>query len=105
MANMQGAPSSQEEAKSALDVMVEGISKKRGVTTVEKSHFDWEKYKREKALEEELKDAAQKGVVEKQEFLHRVDERLFEKEKEERDKERARRELAQMSAGPPRTDS
>jgi hypothetical protein len=81
-----------QQNKRGLDEMIEGISKKRGITTVEKSSYDWEKYKEEKNLKDELKDASKAGYVEKQEFLHRVDERQFEQEKATRERERAIRD-------------
>jgi len=85
-------------AASGLDLVVEGISKRRGITTVEKSSYDWDAYKREKALEGELKDAAKTGFVEREAFLGRVDERRFEIERAERERARAKRELAEAKA-------
>ena len=84
----------EQEVTSGLDDMLQGISKKRGVTTVEKSSYDWEKYKEEKKLNDELQDATKKGFVEQQAFLNRVDERQFENEKLDRERERARREAS-----------
>lgn len=82
----------EQRNKSGLDEMIDGISKRRGITTVEKSSYDWEKYKEEKNLQDELKDASKGGYVEKQEFLQRVDERQFEQEKAARERERAIRD-------------
>lgn len=79
--------------KSMLEEMLEGIAKKRSVTTVEKSSYDWEQYKAQHQLEDELKDAGKDGFVEKQQFLHRVDGRQFELERTQRERERAIRDL------------
>ncbi|KAH9260160.1 hypothetical protein BASA81_001935 [Batrachochytrium salamandrivorans] len=81
------------QAKSMLEEMLEGISKTRSVTTVEKSSYDWEQYKAQHQLEDELKDAGKDGFVEKQQFLHRVDDRQFELERTQRERERAIRDL------------
>jgi hypothetical protein len=85
--------------KTGLDAMVEGIMKKKGISAVEKSTFDWEKYKQEKQLNEELKDASRDGYVEKQQFLNRIDERQFELERAERERARIKRELAKAGGG------
>mmetsp|Transcript_8017 Transcript_8017/g.9195 ORF Transcript_8017/g.9195 Transcript_8017/m.9195 type:complete len:307 (+) Transcript_8017:341-1261(+) len=80
----------EKEAKeTALDKVVNQIGEKKGISTLEKSSFDWDKYKKEKGIEEELEKYAKDGYVEKQEFLNRVDQRKFEQEKEERNRQRA----------------
>ena len=84
----------ENQTKSGLSEMIDGISKKRGITTVEKSSYDWEKYKEENKLQEELQDASKAGFVEKQAFLHRVDERQFEIERSIRERERVLREAS-----------
>jgi len=85
----------QQATQSSLDTYIQGISKKQGITTVEKSSYDWEKYKEQQNLTEELQDASKAGFVEKQAFLSRVDERQFEKERAARERERAIREASQ----------
>ena len=94
------APESADSGAGAneLDHVVDTLAKRRGVTTVEKSSYDWEAYKREKQLQDELKDAAKTGFVEKEAFLHRVDERQFGLERAERERARIKRELAAARA-------
>jgi len=75
--------------ETVLDKVVGQIGIKKGISTLEKSSFDWDKFKKEKGLEEELDKYAKDGYVEKQDFLQRVDLRQFEKEKEERNRQRA----------------
>ena len=79
----------EKQNKSSLDDFVDKIEKKNQVSAVEKSSFDWEKYKQDKGLHEELQNARHEGVVDKEDFLHRVDHRKFEIERGERDLKRA----------------
>lgn len=80
-------------AVSGLDRMVAALARKKGISTVEKTSIDWEKYKHEKHLEEELRNASRAGVVDKEAFLGRVDARQFELEKAERERARAKRDM------------
>lgn len=75
-----------KRSQSQLDKIVESVHKKhKSINTLEKSSLDWEKYKKDANLEtEELKKYKEKGYVEKQLFMQRVDQRVFEKEKENR---------------------
>jgi len=83
------ASQARKRGENALDMLVSGLKGKKGITTVEKSSYDWENFKEAKGLEEELKDATKDGYVEKQDFLTRVDVRRFEIEKEDRERKRA----------------
>ena len=55
--------------------------------------MDWEQFKDDSGLGETLEAAAQgnRAYLKKQDFLNRVDQRTFQLEKAERDKERAKR--------------
>jgi len=76
--------------RSALDELVDEIrAKKKTISTVQKSSYDWEKYKEKEGFGKELEEYAKNGYVDKQEFLHRVDQRQFELERAEREKARA----------------
>lgn len=79
---------------SSLDNVLNQIAGKKQINTVEKSSNDWEGFKEtDKNLQDELERQAQgkNAYLVKQDFLNRVDQRTFELEKEERDKERSRR--------------
>jgi len=79
---------------SNLDTVLEKIAGKKKMNTVEKSSNDWEGFKEtDKTLQDELERTAQSknAFLVKKDFLNRVDQRKFELEKEERDRERSRR--------------
>lgn len=76
------------KSESALDQMIDAIKDPKKVTTVEKSSMDWDKFKVDKGLEDELAHATKDGYLAKQDFLHRVDHRQFEIEKTERERHR-----------------
>lgn len=61
-------------------------------TILEQATQDWNKVKVEENLEEELKQAtkSKSGYLDKQSFLQRSDLRQFEKEREIRDRTRAK---------------
>ena len=64
------------------------------MSTVQKTSNDWESFKEsDKQLQDELEKNAQgkDAFLVKQDFLNRVDQRKFELEKDERDRERAKR--------------
>jgi hypothetical protein len=77
-----------------LDSLIEKLQKKK-VTTIKKSKEDWEKFKVEKGLEEELRHATKDGYLEKQAFLERADIRQWERERDLRNQERERQRWAQ----------
>jgi len=88
-----------EKGKSALDKIVGELKNpKKALSAVEKSTYDWDKYKDEKGLNEQLQDASKDGYVEKQQFLQRVDMRKFELEREERERARAKAAAAAAAA-------
>lgn len=68
------------------------MESKKSLTTIDKSSYDWDKYKDKEGIKEEVENAKKNGYIEKQEFLQRVDERQFNKERAQRERERIRRE-------------
>lgn len=69
------------------------LTKKQKISTLEKSKLDWDKFKKEENLDEELTtyNKGKDGYLEKQDFLQRADLRRFEIEKEVRAVERNKR--------------
>jgi len=75
----------------SLDSILQG--KKSKLTTFAKSQQDWNKFKKETGLEEELSSftKGKDSYVEQQRFLERADLRQFEQEKNLRNKIRSKR--------------
>lgn len=69
------------------------LGKKNKIGTLEKSKLDWDKYKQQAGLEEEIKthNKGKGGYLEKQDFLQRTDVRQFEIERDLRMKKRSNR--------------
>ncbi|KRT78714.1 hypothetical protein AMK59_8772 [Oryctes borbonicus] len=69
------------------------IGKQKKITTLEKSKLDWEKFKKEENIGEELStfNKGKDGYLDKQDFLQRTDLRRFEIEKDIRNTERNKR--------------
>ena len=76
-----------------LSNLAASLGKKKGASTLLKSKEDWETFKSESGIVEELAEhtKGKDSFVERQAFLSRADVRQFEREKEIRDKIRARR--------------
>ncbi|XP_078049209.1 yeti [Augochlora pura] len=66
------------------------IGKKAKISTLEKSKLDWDSYKKEENLEEEISthNKGKDGYLERQDFLQRADLRQFEIEKQLRNANR-----------------
>lgn len=66
------------------------IGKKAKISTLEKSKLDWDNFKKQENLEEELTthNRGRDGYLERQDFLQRADLRQFEIEKELRNSSR-----------------
>ena len=80
--------------KSGIDSVLAQIAEPIKTSTVKKTSDDWESFKEsDKQLQDELEKKAQSkdALLVRQDFLLRVDNRKFEIEKEERERERARR--------------
>jgi hypothetical protein len=87
-------------SSSNLDTVLQQLSGPKRLNTVEKTSNDWESFKdAEATLKDELERTAQSknAYLVKQDFLNRVDQRTFEIEKTQRDKERTSRQLASAS--------
>ena len=82
-------------AAKGLDTLLTTLSRPEKLSTISKTSADWDLFKTKNApeLKEELENKAQgkEAYLVKKDFLNRVDERRFEIEKGERDKERAKR--------------
>jgi hypothetical protein len=78
---------------SGISGILSHLGKKPKITTLEKSKLDWDKFKKEENLEEELRthNKGRDGYLEKQDFLQRADLRRFEIEKKIRTIERNKR--------------
>lgn len=66
------------------------LGKKAKISTLEKSKLDWDSYKREENIEEEISthNKGKDGYLERQDFLQRADLRQFEIEKQLRNANR-----------------
>ncbi|XP_046736257.1 craniofacial development protein 1 isoform X2 [Diprion similis] len=69
------------------------LGKKAKISTLEKSKLDWDSYKREENIEEEISthNKGKDGYLERQDFLQRADLRQFEIEKQLRSTRRSTR--------------
>ncbi|CAH1129349.1 unnamed protein product [Ceutorhynchus assimilis] len=69
------------------------LGKKQKISTLEKTKLDWEKFKKDENIIEELEihNKGKDGYLDKQDFLQRADVRRFEIEKDVRNAERAKR--------------
>lgn len=99
--NSKEAQMAQEKARmqasssSGLDALLDQISKKRKLNILDKSKKDWGEFKEEKGLLEEL-DAYNKSgdkYLDKLSFLQKADLREFEREREIRLAQQARRRV------------
>ena len=91
-ARSRGEKTSTTKRVSALDTIIDGLKGPTTVSTVEKTSFDWEKYKTEKGITEDVEKYTKDGYLTKQDFLNRVDLRQFEMEKKERELQRIKRD-------------
>ena len=80
-------------SKAGIDSVLQQIAGPSKISTVAKTSADWDSFKTETGLEAELEKKAQgkDAFLVKQDFLTRVDNRKFELEKEDRNRERAKR--------------
>ncbi|KFM78574.1 Craniofacial development protein 1, partial [Stegodyphus mimosarum] len=69
-----------------LHFVIENFSKKRKMTTLQKSSYDWDLFKKSENIEDDLKiyNRGKRGYLEKQAFLQRSNIREFELEKKAR---------------------
>jgi hypothetical protein len=82
-------------AAKGIDSLLTTLSRPEKLSTISKTSADWDLFKSKNApeLKEELENKAQgkEAYLVKKDFLNRVDERRFEIEKGERDRERSKR--------------
>ncbi|XP_018577729.1 craniofacial development protein 1 [Anoplophora glabripennis] len=78
---------------SGISGVLSQLGKKPKISTLEKSKLDWDKYKKEENIEEELQtyNKGKDGFLDRQDFLQRADLRRFEIEKDIRTVERNKR--------------
>ncbi|KAG5893869.1 hypothetical protein JTB14_005326 [Gonioctena quinquepunctata] len=78
---------------SGIGNVLSQLSKKPKISTLEKTKLDWDNYKKEHAIEEELQthNRGKDGYLDRQDFLQRADLRRFEIEKNIRSIERSKR--------------
>ncbi|KAB0797026.1 hypothetical protein PPYR_11087 [Photinus pyralis] len=75
--------SSAPKARGGLGSVLNQIGKKSKISTLEKSKLDWDQFKKEEKIEDELSayGKSKDGYLERQDFLQRADMRRFEIEK------------------------
>ncbi|CAH0546959.1 unnamed protein product [Brassicogethes aeneus] len=93
-------PSNSNSQKTPVRSSLSGISsvlsqlgKKAKISTLEKTKLDWDSYKKQENIEEELQNynKGKDGYLDRQDFLERADHRRFEIEREIRTIERNKR--------------
>jgi hypothetical protein len=72
------------------------MSKKKKMSTLQKSSYDWDKYKTQEGLEAELEQHKKDSYLEKLSFLNRADWRQFEQEREVRERARKAQKKTQL---------
>ncbi|KAJ0401478.1 hypothetical protein P43SY_000083 [Pythium insidiosum] len=90
------APVAKSGASQRLDQVLAALDAPKKVSTIEKSSIDWDKFKEQEGIEDELTQYTKDGYIEKQEFLQRLDQKRFEIEKAERERERQQRQQQQQ---------
>ncbi|KAF6203360.1 hypothetical protein GE061_003778 [Apolygus lucorum] len=80
-----------KKASSGISGILGQLGKKGKLSTLEKSKLDWDKFKKQEGIDEEIGsfNKGKNGFLEKQDFLQRADLRQFEIEKEMRNKRRS----------------
>lgn len=94
--NGNGGPSKPFPGRSSgggLGAVLSQIGKKNKLSTLEKTKLDWNSFKRNQGIEEELQthNKGKDGYLERQDFLQRADVRQFEIEKTFRQTTRSNR--------------
>lgn len=83
------APESSASSKRGFPVARSGglgsvlgaLNKKNKISTLEKSKLDWDRFKKDEGIADDLKNYNRDGYLERQDFLERTDLRQFEIEK------------------------
>jgi hypothetical protein len=74
-----------------LDNVLASIAKPTTISVTTKTSKDWDKFKEEQGIADELEQATKDGYLAKKDFLNRVDSARFEIEKAERERKRAQK--------------
>ena len=90
-ATAREAETARLKSAGGLDAALSAIKGGTSISTVAKSSGDWDTFKEEHDLTDELAQATKDGYLQKQDFLARVDGRKFEQEKAARELERSKR--------------
>lgn len=87
----KAAPRRSASAK-GMDSVLEGLQTKK-VSTVAKTHEDWDQFKDQTGLGEKLEAQTESNAayLKRQDFLSRVDERRFDLERQERERSQLKR--------------
>lgn len=80
------APAAARRSSGGMASVLSQLGKKQKLSTLEKSKLDWDKFKRDENIGDELKsyNMGKNGYLDRQDFLQRADLRQFELEKEAR---------------------
>ncbi|GMH74554.1 hypothetical protein TrST_g8773 [Triparma strigata] len=76
---------------SSVDAVLSTLKGPQKLTTIGKTAIDWDNMKESSGLSSDIEKGAEKGFLDRKDFLNRVDGRRFEIEKEEREKKRNKR--------------
>eukprot|EP00794_Sanderia_malayensis_P019110 gene19110-21027_t len=74
--------SGSKKRSGGLNSVLGTIEKKQKLSTLEQSKQDWESFKKDQGIQDDLRTNAKDGYLAKQEFLQRVDVRKWENERE-----------------------
>eukprot|EP00547_Thalassionema_nitzschioides_P013593 CAMPEP_0194250938 /NCGR_PEP_ID=MMETSP0158-20130606/24186_1 /TAXON_ID=33649 /ORGANISM="Thalassionema nitzschioides, Strain L26-B" /LENGTH=254 /DNA_ID=CAMNT_0038987895 /DNA_START=12 /DNA_END=776 /DNA_ORIENTATION=+ len=83
----------EKDQSKGIDSLLQELNGPSKLSTVAKTSSDWDTFKTDTGMEEELEQKAQgkEAYLHKQDFLNRVDHRRFAEEKQKRDDERRKR--------------
>jgi len=76
--------------ESGLDAVL-GAMNEGKINTLQKTSLEWDNLKTKLGVEGQLEKAGEEGYLDRQDFLARVDGRVFEGEKDKRNAQRAKR--------------
>lgn len=82
--NASSSDTSKKKSAGRISSLLNQIGKKSKINTLEKSKLDWEKFKKDEDIQDELSAyrKSKDGFLERQDFLERADLRRFEIEKD-----------------------
>lgn len=59
-----------QESSQSLDNLVQSLESKKSISTIDKSSYDWDKFKDKEGIKEEVENAKKNGYVCVWEFTH-----------------------------------